>query len=138
MNKSILILCLFAISVALHASETNETVNVDVLKLLEAKYQRDMKTSEGRKFWHGKLVSHIADPSNVVVITTHEDGKVFKDAAKVVRPIDSVNAANKRLKRTVDKKGVPKKLADARQRRADEVNMGPTNVTVTITAGGTK
>lgn len=138
MNKSILILCLFAISVALHASETNETVNVDVLKLLEAKYQRDMKTSEGRKFWHGKLVSHIADPSNVVVITTHEDGKVFKDAAKVVRPIDSVNAANKRLKRTVNKKGVPKRLADARQRRADEVNMGPTNVTVTITAGGTK
>lgn len=138
MNKSILILCLFTISAALHASETNETVNVDVLKLLEAKYQRDMKTSEGRKFWHGKLVSHIADPSNVVVITTHEDGKVFKDAAKVVRPIDSVNAANKRLKRTVDKKGVPKKLADARQRRADEINMGPTNVTVTITAGGTK
>lgn len=138
MNKSILILCLFAFSVALHASETNETVNVDVLKLLEAKYQRDMKTSEGRKFWHGKLVSHIADPSNVVVITTHEDGKVFKDAAKVVRPIDSVNAANKRLKRTVNKKGVPKRLADARQRRADEVNMGPTNVTVTITAGGTK
>lgn len=138
MNKSILILCLFAISAALHASETNETVNVDVLKLLEAKYQRDMKTSEGRKFWHGKLVSHIADPSNVVVITTHEDGKVFKDAAKVVHPIDSVNAANKRLKRTVDKKGVPKRLADARQRRADEVNMGPTNVTVTITAGGTK
>lgn len=138
MNKSILILCLFAISVALHASETNETVNVDVLKLLEAKYQRDMKTSEGRKFWHGKLVSHIADPSNVVVITTHEDGKVFKDAAKVVRPIDSVNAANKRLKRTVNKKGVPKRLADTRQRRADEVNMGPTNVTVTITAGGTK
>ena len=108
------------------------------MKLLEAKYQRDMKTSEGRKFWHGKLVSNIADPSNVVVITTHEDGKVFKDAAKVVRPIDSVNAANKRLKRTVNKKGVPKKLADARQRRADEVNMGPTNVTVTITAGGTK
>ena len=119
-------------------AETNTTENVDVVKLLEAKYQRDMKTSEGRKFWHGKLVSNIADPSNVVVITTHEDGKVFKDAAKVVRPIDSVNAANKRLKRTVDKNGVPKKLADARQRRADEVNMGPTNVTVTITAGGTK
>ena len=123
---------------AIAIAETNTTENVDVVKLLEAKYQRDTKTSEGRKFWHGKLVSNIADPSNVVVITTHEDGKVFKDAAKVVRPIDSVNAANKRLKRTVNKKGVPKKLADARQRRADEVNMGPTNVTVTITAGGTK
>jgi len=138
MNKRILTLCLLGISFTLHASVTNEIANVDVVKLLEAKYQRDMKTSEGRKFWHGKLVSHITDPSNVVVITTHEDGKVFKDAAKVVRPIDNVNAANKRLKRTVDKKGVPKKLADARQRRADEVNMGPTNVTVTITAGGTK
>lgn len=123
---------------AIAIAETNTTENIDVVKLLEAKYQRDMKTSEGRKFWHGKLVSHIADPSNVVVITTHEDGKVFKDTAKVVRPIDSVNAANKRLKRTVNKKGVPKKLADARQRRADEVNMDPTNVTVTITAGGTK
>ena len=138
MNKLILTLCFLGISFILHATKTNETANIDVVKLLEAKYQRDMKTSEGRKFWHGKLVSHIADPSNVVVITTHEDGKVFKDAAKVIRPIDSVNATNKRLKRTVDKKGVPKKLADARQRRADEVNMGSTNVTVTITAGGTK
>lgn len=136
MNYTIFITAALMATIAI--AETNTTENVDVVKLLEAKYQRDMKTSEGRKFWHGKLVSNIADPSNVVVITTHEDGKVFKDAAKVVRPIDSVNAANKRLKRTVNKKGVPKKLADARQRRADEVNMGPTNVTVTITAGGTK
>ena len=136
MNYTIFITAALMATIAI--AETNTTENVDVVKLLEAKYQRDMKTSEGRKFWHGKLVSNIADPSNVVVITTHEDGKVFKDAAKVVRPIDSVNAANKRLKRTVDKNGVPKKLADARQRRADEVNMGPTNVTVTITAGGTK
>lgn len=136
MNYTIFITAALIATIAI--AETNTTENVDVVKLLEAKYQRDTKTSEGRKFWHGKLVSNIADPSNVVVITTHEDGKVFKDAAKVVRPIDSVNAANKRLKRTVNKKGVPKKLADARQRRADEVNMGPTNVTVTITAGGTK
>ena len=136
MNYTIFITAALMATIAI--AETNTTENVDVVKLLEAKYQRDMKTSEGRKFWHGKLVSSIADPSNVVVITKHEDGKVFKDAAKVVRPIDSVNAANKRLKRTVDKKSVPKKLADARQRRADEVNMGPTNVTVTITAGGTK
>ena len=136
MNYTIFITAALMATIAI--AETNTTENIDVVKLLEAKYQRDMKTSEGRTFWHGKLVSHIADPSNVVVITTHEDGKVFKDAAKVVRPIDSVNAANKRLKRTVDKKGVPKRLADARQRRADEVNMGPTNVTVTITAGGTK
>ena len=136
MNYTIFITAALIATIAI--AETNTTENVDVVKLLEAKYQRDMKTSEGRKFWHGKLVSNIADPSNVVVITTHEDGKVFKDAAKVVRPIDSVNAANKRLKRTVNKKGVPKRLADARQRRADEVNMGPTNVTVTITAGGTK
>ena len=136
MNYTIFITAALMATIAI--AETNTTENVDVVKLLEAKYQRDMKTSEGRKFWHGKLVSDIADPSNVVVITTHEDGKVFKDAAKVVRPIDSVNAANKRLKRTVNKKGVPKRLADARQRRADEVNMGPTNVTVTITAGGTK
>lgn len=136
MNYTIFITAALMATIAI--AETNTTENVDVVKLLEAKYQRDMKTSEGRKFWHGKLVSNIADPSNVVVITTHEDGKVFQDAAKVVRPIDSVNAANKRLKRTVNKKGVPKKLADARQRRADEVNMGPTNVTVTITAGGTK
>ena len=136
MNYTIFITAALMATIAI--AETNTTENIDVVKLLEAKYQRDMKTSEGRKFWHGKLVSHIADPSNVVVITTHEDGKVFKDAAKVVRPIDSVNAANKRLKRTVNKKGVPKKLADTRQRRADEVNMGPTNVTVTITAGGTK
>lgn len=136
MNYTIFITAALMATIAI--AETNTTENVDVVKLLEAKYQRDMKTSEGRKFWHGKLVSNIADPSNVVVITTHEDGKVFKDAAKVVRPIDSVNAANKRLKRTVNKKGVPKKLADARQRRADEVNMGPTNVTVTVTAGGTK
>lgn len=136
MNYTIFITAALMATIAI--AETNTTENIDVVKLLEAKYQRDMKTSEGRKFWHGKLVNHVADPSNVVVITTHEDGKVFKDPAKTVRPIDSVNAANKRLKRTVNRKGVPKKLADARQRRADEVNMGPTNVTVTITAGGTK
>lgn len=103
MNYTIFITAALIATIAI--AETNTTENVDVVKLLEAKYQRDMKTSEGRKFWHGKLVSNIADPSNVVVITTHEDGKVFKDAAKVVRPIDSVNAANKRLKRTVNKIG---------------------------------
>ena len=117
------------------ALSTNQIVSVDVVKLLEAKYQRDMNTSEGRKFWHGKLVSHVADPSNVVIITTYEDGRIFKDPAKTVRPIDSVNGANSKLKRTVNRKGVPEKLADARQRRADELDMGVTNVTVTITAG---
>lgn len=136
MNYTIFITA--ALMAAIAIAETNTTENIDVVKLLEAKYQRDMNTSEGRKFWHGKLVSHVADPSNVVVITTHEDGKVFKDPAKTVRPIDSVNAANKRLKRTVNRKGVPEKLADARQRRADELDMGVTNVTVTITAGGSK
>ena len=136
MNYTIFITA--ALMAAIAIADTNTTENIDVVKLLEAKYQRDMNTSEGRKFWHGKLVSHVADPSNVVVITTHEDGKVFKDKAKTVRPIDSVNAANKRLKRTVNKQGVPAKLAEARQRRADELDMGVTNITVTITAGGSK
>jgi hypothetical protein len=105
------------------------------LELINRKYHRDCKTDSGRAAWHGKRISTVTDASNMVSIVTFEDGTVFRDAAPVRTPAQQVAAANKKRKTTVTTNGIPAALAEARLKRAAEIDQGPTNVTVTIEAG---
>jgi len=62
--------------------------------------------------------------------------KIIDNLVNGVTPKMSVAASNKRLPRTVDKKGVPKALADAREKRAAEKAHGTVEVNSEIRAGG--
>ena len=108
------------------------------LELINRKYHRDCKTDSGRAAWHGKRLSTVTDASNMVNIVTFEDGTVFRDAAKIKTPAEQVAASNAKRKTTVATNGVPAALAEARVRRAAEIDQGPTNITVTIEAGRAK
>ena len=108
------------------------------LELINRKYHRDCRTDSGRAAWHGKRISTVTDASNMVNIVTFEDGTVFRDAAKIKTPAEQVAASNAKRKTTVTTNGVPAALAEARVRRAAEIDQGVTNVTVTIEAGRAK
>lgn len=146
MNKLIPFVILSVAAIAAMGAEvvTNATtaaaaLSDETLKRLVAQlYANDMKTVEGRARWHGAKVSDTLDVSNAVRITRFKDGTEFRDPATV--KIDAktrLEASKKRLKYTVTTNGVPKALAEARKRRAVEVN-AESNVTITVTAGGKK
>lgn len=106
------------------------------LELINRKYHRDCRSASGRAAWHGRKLRSVTNATNLTITTTFEDGTTFVDAAPKTTPAQSVKAANARRKVTVATNGVPSILAAARLRRAAEINNGPTNVTITITAGG--
>jgi len=135
MKKMILALTFAAACFAAFPDELPRISN-EVLALLQAKYERDVSNETGRVFWHGKKIDTITDASNKVVITTFADGKRFIDKANVITPKMSVENANKKLPRTVDKKGVPKALVEAREKRAAEKALGTVEVNREIKAGG--
>ena len=105
---------------------------IAALDMIEAKYNRDMKTKEGRKFWHGK-VQETVDTNTLTKVSVYEDGTVFTDRAKIRTPAMSAKAQLKRLQAQTN--GIPARLAAARlrQRQSSET---VSNVTVRITAGG--
>lgn len=146
MNKLIPIVILSVAAIAAMGAEvvTNATtaaaaLSDETLKQLVAQlYANDMKTVEGRARWHGAKVSDTLDVSNAVRITRFKDGTEFRDPAAVKSDAKTrLEASKKRLKYTVTTNGVPKALAEARKRRAVEVN-AESNVTITVKAGGKK
>lgn len=153
--------CVLALAVIAAASimaETNVTAAVspdaiigEVLKVIEAEgwtaadvadaiksvrglYLRDNATKSGRERWNGRIVKTVVDTNALTKTTTHENGRVFVDAYKIKTAAARVKAANKRIIAATN--GIPARLAAARQRRAQEINNGPTNVVITIKAGG--
>lgn len=155
MNK--LIAAVLCAAVLPAFAETNETLTVDAvigecmgiieeegwtaqdvadaIRSLRGLYLRDNATTEGRKRWHGKVVTTSVDTNSMTRTTIHEDGEVFEDPAKVTPTAASVAAANAKLAKPVTTNGVPVKLAAARLRRQSEQS-AVSNVTVTVTAGG--
>jgi len=115
--------------------EADAEYTPDVVALLEAKYWRDVSNETGRAFWHGTRKTAVADPSNMVNLVVYEDGRVFKDAAKKQTAKERVDAANKDLKKTVDTKGVPKALAEARKKREEEKAKGTVEINKEVKAG---
>jgi len=103
----------------------------DAIRSLRGLYLRDNATNEGRKRWHGKIISTSVDTNAMTRTTVYESGEIFVDPAKIVTPAVS----NSKLK-TVMTNGIPAALARARARRDSEINQGVSNVTITVTAGG--
>ena len=100
-------------------------------------YDKENTTGTGRVKWHGKKIREEVDMTNMVRITTYEDGTVFRDEAPVVTPQDSAEAYLRRIASTTN--SAPSRLAAARQRllktKTDEANGVVSNVTVNLTAG---
>ncbi len=100
-------------------------------------YDKDNTSGTGRVKWHGKKIREEVDMTNMVRITTYEDGTVFRDVAPVVTPQDAAEAYLRRIASTTN--SAPSRLAAARQRllktKTDEANGAVSNVTVTVTAG---
>ena len=106
---------------------------VAALQLLNRKYHREVNTTEGRRAWHGKVVSTVIDTKAMIKTTVYEDGTTFRDAARVTTPQQAAAAHNATLPPPVMTNGIPTRLAAARVRQAQ--NAATTN-TVTITIGG--
>lgn len=155
----VILLCAFCASAATPTfAETNETVTAeaiiaeamkviqdegwdasdvaDAIRSLRGLYLRDNSTADGRRRWHGSVVTTSVDTNAMIRTTVYEDGETFVDPAKVVTAAASVAAANAKLPKPVMTNGVPEKLAAARLRRQAEVAQGVSNVTVTVVAGG--
>lgn len=100
-------------------------------------YDKDNTSGTGRVKWHGKKIREEVDMTNMVRITTYEDGTVFRDVAPVVTPQDAAEAYLRRIAATTN--SAPSRLAAARQRllktKTDEANGVVSNVTVNVTAG---
>ena len=98
---------------------------VAALQLMNRKYHRDCQTENGRKAWHGKQLSKIADVESMESIETYEDGTVFRLPAEPPKRQTPKQP-------TLNAKGVPTRLAEARARRQAE--KATTNiVTVVVT-----
>ena len=100
---------------------------VDAIASLRGLYLRDTATKEGRKRWHGNIVSTSIDTNALTKTTVYEDGEVFVD------PFTVPSAAKPAT--TLSSSGIPAALAAVRERRAAE--MANTN-TVFVVVGSEK
>ena len=107
----------------------------DAIKSLRGLYLRDNATKEGRRRWHGNVVSTAVDTNTLIRTTIHEDGEVFEDTAKITTPAQQAQAQLAKLPKPVMTNGIPARLANARLRQRE--NATTTNeVVVVLKAGG--
>lgn len=104
----------------------------DAIRSLRGLYVRDNATADGRRRWHGKVVTTSVDTNTLMRTTIHEDGEAFVDGPIVITPAASAAAYQAKLPRRAMTNGVPVALAAARQRIGDTT---VSNVTVRIEAG---
>ena len=102
--------------------------------LLNARYDRDMKSETGRTAWHGKMLKQIVDTNALTHVTVYEDGYELK--SRWTAPKSSAASYNARLPKPPMTNGIPVALAKARM-RAYENKTAVSNVTVNVTVGGT-
>ena len=103
---------------------TNTWTQADLiaaLQLMNRKYHRDVDNSlAGRQAWHGKLISQEIDEENEIKISTYEDGTQFIDKFTAQSPAREVEKSNAQLPRTLNTRGIPPALQEARVRREAE------------------
>ena len=107
----------------------------DAIKSLRGLYLRDNATKEGRRRWHGNVVSTAVDTNTLIRTTVHEDGEVFEDTAKITTPAQSAQQQLARLPPPVMTNGIPTRLANARLRQREN-SMTTNEVVVVLRAGG--
>lgn len=99
------------------------------------KYDMDMKTDVGRRAWHGKLISETVNTNGLYKIMTYSntvDGAVWSYRMPFTpKPMVSVNA---KARVTINKNGVPARLAAARAAREKQLNQGTitTNIVTNV------
>ena len=117
---------------------TNVWTQADLLaalQLINRKYHRDCESGEGRRAWHGRLMREMVatnDAGELVKTEYHDDGQTFTFTGRVVSAAVAVSNANSRLSTTMTR-GVPRELAKARMRRAQE-KAAVSNVTIAVEA----
>ena len=103
---------------------TNTWTQADLiaaLQLMNRKYHRDVDNSlAGRQAWHGKLIAQEIDEENEIKISTYEDGTQFIDKFTIQSPAREVEKSNSQLPRTLNTRGIPPALQEARVRREAE------------------
>lgn len=107
---------------------------VAALQLINRKYHRDCERHDGRQAWHGRIRQEVITTNGEDLVKTeiHEDGQQFTFRSRYIPPAVSVSNGNARLSTTMTR-GVPKSLAKARLRRAQEKNT-VSNVTIAVEA----
>ena len=158
MKRLTVAVAVVAAAIVAALAETNETVDVDAIisetvkviqeegwtacdvadaiRSLRGLYLRDNATTDGRKRWHGPVVTTSVDTNTLMRTTVHEDGEVFVDEPKVTTPAQQAQAQLAKLPKPVMTNGIPTRLANARLRQRE--NSTTTNeVTVALKAGGT-
>lgn len=93
---------------------------VAALDLMNAKYNRDVKTEAGRKAWFGKLDHTIVNTNDLTRTEVYEEGYTWVEPWAAPKPVEAVKAANAKLKMPVITNGIPARLAAARLRRQAE------------------
>lgn len=115
----------------------------DAAKLLHAirlqmdKYDHDMRSTSGRREWHGTLLRqevYTNELCAVEVYTNKIDGSIWRYKYPFKPKMTTAEANRKRLKSPPKVNGIPKKLAEARLKRYQELNT-KSNITVNIEAG---
>lgn len=109
---------------------------VAALGLLNRRYRRDIKTSAGRRAWHGAEVGQALltnDAGRIFMRRTYADGFTYDDAARrlTVQHIASNMAA--RVRASLPTNGVSPRVASLRARAADT----PENVEITVKVNAT-
>ena len=101
------------------------------LGLLNRKYHREVERAEGRRAWHGRLVSEIVNTNSMEKVEVYEDGSRFTFPFVLKDTPAAISNRNAQMKVTMAR-GVPKALAEARARRQEE--KATTNI-VNVVAG---
>lgn len=110
-------------------------------KLMNAKYERDMKTDSGRRQWHGNMKTYI-DTNNLVRVYMYDDGYTYTEPWKrpesvMERKIREATALVNAAKRSA--RGKPKAVQDIIIKRAERealvITNGAVNVTVDVKTG---
>ena len=97
------------------------------------KYDMDMRNDAGRRAWHGRLISETVNTNGLYKLQTYSntvDGVIWTYRM----PFKPVKAVPTRTQITLDKTGVPARLAAARAAREKQINQGAvvTNVVISV------
>lgn len=106
----------------LHAMQLNMT-----------KYDMDMRTDSGRRAWHGRMIREVVDTNALTKVQVYSND-VTGAIWKYRMPFKPVGVKVYPSQRVAHTNGVPSRLAEARIRRAAEVNNGPVTTNITIEA----
>lgn len=113
---------------------TDMEAMMHALRLQMTKYDMDMRTPEGRRAWHGRLMREIVDTNalaKVSVYSNEVDGTIWR-YREPFTPKPAVEPTKRRT--TFSTNGIPARLAAARARRAAQID-GPPAVTNITTIG---